>query len=133
MKSSVTIEDAKAVIFAQDVPRAVQRSGVLLFDMECARDFTKEQALEHVLQWMEDCKKRQDRLSRIPSPIQIERLQMLLDGLTPKQIALKHNISRAGVKQNFYRMRKRIRVDTLYQAIAIAARLGWVNVDDLIE
>ena len=137
-KSSVSLEDAKARIISQDVPRNLRRSAVLLFEHECqsidpdtGKRYSKAKALSNVLKWMYDCKMKQDRISHMPTPIQLRRLQMLIDGMSHKQIAVTDQITLDGIKQNFKRMRRRLKVKTIYQAIAISVSYGWLDVDDL--
>ena len=136
MKSAVALDDAKAIIFSQDVPRNLQRSGLLLFEHECGRTdpetgkkFTKSKALANVLEWMLESRVRRERSRRMMlTPMERQVLQMLVNGLTQRQISIELKKNIRNVRRCFTRVRKRLGVGTLYQVIAISVSYGWVDI-----
>jgi len=132
----VTPDIAKAIIFSQEVPRNLQRSGLLLFEHECDRkdpdtkkSYTKSKALSNVLKWMLEHKARQERARRMMlTPMERQVLQMLVDGLTQRQISIELKKNIRNVRRCFTRVRKRLGVGTLYQVIAISVSYGWVDI-----
>ena len=136
MKSTIALDEAKAIIFAQDVPRNLQRSGLLLFEHECGRTdpetgkkYTKEKALANVLDWMLESKARRERSRRMMlTPMERQVLQMLVNGLTQRQISIELKKNIRNVRRCFTRVRRRLGVGTLYQVIAISVSYGWVDI-----
>lgn len=57
----------------------------------------------------------------------IRILSLLVDGKTQDQIALEIDRSRETVKRRCKQIRKELRVESLYQAVAIAISKGWVE------
>jgi Response regulator containing a CheY-like receiver domain and an HTH DNA-binding domain len=138
MRSSVTLEDAKARIFAQEVPGNLRRSAVLLFehlrrsiDLDTGRSYTNSKALSNVLKWMHDCQLKQERARRKLTPLEQKILQMLVDGLTQQQIAIELKRNVRNTKRHFAKMRKRLGVETMYQVVALSVSYGWVDLENL--
>lgn len=138
IRSSVSTEDAKARIFAQDVPLVVQRSAFLIFrhccnsnDPDTGKKHTPEKALDKVIEWMREQKIRQARSYRVLEPQQLELVQMLVDGLSQGQIGAKLDINLRNLQRRFERIRDQLNVKTVHQVVAICVAYGWVDIEHL--
>lgn len=68
------------------------------------------------------------------SPRQTEILMLLVErGMTQNQIALELACSRTTVKNHLTKIREKMGVETLYQAIAVATVRGLVNAQECGE
>ncbi len=123
------------VIFAQLVPLGVRRSAWLLYQHEIDRidpatgkNYRPRKALRNVLAWIDEQRLLLELIKQRPTPTQLRLLQMMVDGMTQKEIAFVLGKNVATTKLHFSHLRERLGVGTLYQAIAIATKRGWVRV-----
>jgi len=65
-----------------------------------------------------------------PTPTQKQILQYLANGCKQEQVAVVLGIGYETVRTQLRLLRARLNVNTLEQTIALAAKRGWVNVDD---
>lgn len=82
---------------------------------------------------MDDQKLRNDRSSNVLTARQRILMQMVVDGLTQKQMALIMGTQRNSIKTNLAVVRRRLGVESLYQAVAIVVERGWVRVPPVKE
>lgn len=129
------MDTAKQTIFEQKgLLLCIRRTAWWLFQYELTRTdpatgkpYTPWKALDNVLKWMGEQSEMLERVKREPTQMQRRLLQMLADGKSQKQIALELGIDARNVRSRFYKLRSRLEVDTLFQAIAVATKKGWVR------
>lgn len=127
-KQSVT--KAKQIIDAQDVPLSIKRSAWFLFQHELSRQprIKPRRALSNTLKWLRHQKARYAEPLRQLSPMQRKILQMLVEeGLIQKQMIVELGIGRQTVYHHYAKIMKKLGVESMYQAVAIAVEHGWVN------
>lgn len=74
------------------------------------------------------------RLARPLSPRQREILGLLVEnGMTQSQIARRLDCSRSSVKNHLLKIKSKLGVETLYQAVAVAMSEGLVGVPERNE
>ena len=133
------IQEAKQTIYAQeDMSLSIKRSAWTLFQHELGRTnpstskpFTPRKALSNVLKWMALQKSRRPEELRYLTPTHKLILQLMVEGLTQKQIALRLGRAERTVVRYCVEIRQLVRVDSIYQAIAVAVERGWVNAPKL--
>jgi DNA-binding NarL/FixJ family response regulator len=129
------MRQAQQIINSQaDMSRGVKRSAWLLFQHELnrinpdtAKRFTVNRALSNVLKWMAGQEARQRHFSQL-TVRELEILQMLVEGVPQKKIALEMRLTERMIRWHSRQIRKKVNVSSLYQAIAIAVERGWVQV-----
>lgn len=134
--SASVMTTAKNVIFEQkSLLMSIRRSAWWLFQYELRRTdpdtgqlYTPYQALDNTLRWMAEQSEQLERVRREPTQTQKQILQMLVDGMTQKQIARELGINPRTIRVHFYKIRARFRVSTMYQVMAICVKKGWVQV-----
>lgn len=130
------LKDAKETIYAQeDMPVSIKRSAFKLFEHELKKDkpIPARRALSNVLKWMALQKARQQEGLRYLTPTHKLILQLMVEGLTQKQIALRLGRAERTVVRYCVEIRQLVRVDSIYQAIAVAVERGWVNAPKVDE
>lgn len=133
------MENARQIIYAQDVLLSVKRSAWVLYqhgltqiDLRTHRRYTPRKALSNVLRWMAFQRKRVKM-----APIQLDPLEksilqlMVTEGLTRKQVAYRLNIPDATIKYRLAQIRASIGVSSTHQVVAIAVEYGLVGVPEL--
>ena len=133
LQSSVTIEEAKERIFAQEAPLNLRRSALLLFEHERtkAEPNPVAAALSNVLRWMSERQTKQKRARMMLTPLEHKMIQMLVDGLPQQKVAEELDINVRNAKRHFANVRRRLNVKTMYQAVALCVSYGWVDIDGL--
>lgn len=134
--SKKSMTKARQIIYAQTMSLSIKRTAWILFrheltrvDPKTSQPFTRRKALTNVLKWASAQKSRQEAGLKQLSPMQMKILEMLVaEGLTQKQIAYQLKRDPATIKHHCERIRKKVGVDSMYQAVAIAVDLGWVTV-----
>jgi DNA-binding CsgD family transcriptional regulator len=129
-------EEARATIFAQkSLLLCIRRTAWWLFQHELTRTdpdtdkyYTPWRALENVLKWMAEQSEMLERVKQEPTQKQKRLLQMLADGKSQKEIAVELGVNPRSLRTHFFRMRSRLGVETLFQALAVGVRKGWVRV-----
>ena len=130
VKSSKVLLDAQNTIRDQaDLPPRLKRTASRLFAHEVRRGRPPRVALRSVLTWMDDQRRAIERARRLPTPTQRKILQLLIEGKNRKQAAYHLRIGHVTVRQYCSEIVRRMQVDSLYQAIAIGVRDGWLKVD----
>lgn len=135
----LTKDEARQIIFSQMLPVPVRHSAWVLFLHETDRinpntgkPYTTRKALSNTLRWMEH-QKAMGRIKRL-SPKQMTIMHLLVhEGLSQQQIAMRLNCSLRTIKTQVAKIRKRLEVETLYQAAARAAELGFVSTPRIEE
>jgi DNA-binding CsgD family transcriptional regulator len=80
---------------------------------------------------MKDAKQgKNDNQEIEPTPTQRQILQYIANGCKQEQVAEVLRISHETVRTQLKLLRRRLNVNTLEQAVALAAKRGWVKVDD---
>jgi len=129
----ITFEHAKEIIYAQPLPGAVKRPAWWLYQHELSKTrptiYTVEKTLTNVLLWMEEQRLLIEIIKVRPTALQQRLLQMLVDGKSQKQIAFELSKNPRTIHVNFSRLRKRISVDNLYEAVALGVSKKWIKVN----
>jgi DNA-binding NarL/FixJ family response regulator len=132
-------QQAQHIIYAQEVSLGAKRSAWELFQHEVKRinpktkkRFTTRQALSNVLKWMAG-QATKEKLSKNLTPTERKILQLAVEGLAQKEIALELGCTLRTVQAHFTSMRLRAKVRSTTQLAALAVERGWVRaprVDD---
>lgn len=139
--SKKSMTQARQIIYSQTMSLSIKRSAWILFrheltrlDPKTGRTFTRRKALVNVLKWACSQKSRQDAGLKQLSPMQMKIVEMLvMEGLTQKQIALRLKRDLSTIKHHCERIRKKVGVDSMYQAVAVAVDQGWVTAPQISE
>jgi DNA-binding NarL/FixJ family response regulator len=132
------MQEVKEIIFAQEgVSLAVKRSALKLYKHEMdklddmpSRRPSARKVLSNILKWMAG-QAAKEKYSRRLTSIELEILQLLVEGMPQKQIALELGCSHKRVKRHFSQIRRKVNVWSTYQAVAVAVERGWVKVPKL--
>lgn len=123
----LTIIKAKKVIFEQEIPLPIKKSGWRLFRLETEKGSSPKKALDNILAWMLIQSEKEAREKIKVSTIQKKLLYLIIvEGFTRSQAALHLDRSPETVKQYCITLRKQLGVDSFYQVVAIAIERGWV-------
>lgn len=134
------MQQAKEIIYEQEgVSLGVKRSALELYRMEMEKmsmqprkGYTERKALSGVLKWMAGQAAKEKYFRQLTAK-ELEILQLLVEGMPQKQIAMELGLSAKTVKRYFSLIRKKTRVGSTYQLVAVAVERGWVKaprVDD---
>lgn len=61
-----------------------------------------------------------------PTRLQLRILQMLVDGMTQKEIAFKLDRNHRTIRTHFHRLKHRLNAVSLFQVIALSTARGWI-------
>ena len=61
-----------------------------------------------------------------PTHLQLRMLQMLVDGMTQKEIALKLGRNHRTVRLHFQRLKHKMNAVSLFQVVAFSTARGWI-------
>jgi DNA-binding NarL/FixJ family response regulator len=89
--------------------------------------YATEQVLCNVLLWMDEQRMLLHILEMRPTPLQQKLLQRLVDGKSPKQIALELNKHPQTIFWHLHKTQERVGTDNLYQTIALAIQRRWIR------
>ena len=124
---------AQQVIYAQEVSLGVKHSAWKLFRYEQKRinpmtrkRFTTRKALSNVLKWMAGQAAKEKLAGRL-TPTERKILQLAVEGLAQKEIALELGCTLRTVQAHFTSMRLRVNVRSTTQLAALAVERGWVR------
>jgi DNA-binding NarL/FixJ family response regulator len=141
MRSTKILQEAKATIFAQEMPLSIKRSAWALFQHELQRTdpvtsktFKVRKALSNTLKWMEHQKKRKMAALKKLTPTQKNILRLLVEkGLTQKEMALQLQRAPRTIKHHMGQIKIKVGMESLYQVVAVAVELGWVSAPQVEE
>ena len=126
-------QEAHQIIYAQEVSLGAKRSAWALFQHEIKRinpktkkRFTTQRALSNVLKWMAG-QAAKEKLSRSLTPTERKILQLAVEGLAQKEIALELGCTLRTVQAHFTSMRLKAKVRSTPQLAALAVERGWVK------
>jgi len=132
------IQKARKRIYEQQVSLSVRRAAWMLFEHELGRinpstskPFTVSRALTNVLRWMAGQKAKQD--FKQLSPRQREVVALMVEGFSQKQMALEMGCGHRTIKRYLWEIRRKIKVISNYQVVAIAVDRGWVKAPQVDE
>jgi DNA-binding CsgD family transcriptional regulator len=128
-------QHAFGMIAAQPVPPGVKRTACWLYQHEMSRirqrtPYSDEQVLTNVLFWIDEQRLLIQESNKIPAPENRRQLQMLVDGMTQKEIALALGEHPRATRARFNRLKNRLGFGTLYELVATAVKRGWVRPKD---
>jgi DNA-binding CsgD family transcriptional regulator len=132
-------QEAQQIIYAQEVSLRVKRTAWELFQHEQRRinpntkkRYTTRKALTNVLKWIAG-QAAKEKLSPQLTPTERKILQLAVEGLAQKEIALELGCTLRTVQAHFTSMRMKAKVRSTPQLAALAVERGWVKapkVDD---
>lgn len=122
-------KQAKDTIFGQPLPLPVRQSAWWLYQHELSQidPVPPPQALENTLKWMVEQLLLIESRKLQPNNIQRRMLQMLVEGLSEKQIAFELGMNLATARWIFLRLRTRLGLQSTYQLVAHSVHRGWVR------
>lgn len=122
----------EAIDAQENVSLGVKRSAWWLFrhetgrlDPDTGRPYTARKALHNVLRWVAGQQARSLSIRLTPAELRI--MQLLVEGLTMKEIAGEVRTSFRAVKRHMQNVRRKTGSVSTYRAIAVAVDRGWVH------